>query len=1202
MLRPITAATYLSLCAAFTLWSQEPAPDLILHHAKVVTVDAAFTIAEAMAIRGDRIVRVGSSAEVLALKGPKTETIDLGGKMVLPGLVDCHAHPLAASVVEFDHTLPQMDSVQDVLDYFAARAKVVPEGEWITLRQVFITRLREQRYPSRAELDRAAPRHPVLFATGPDAMFNSLGLQRNGIDRHYIIPDGGPGLVEKNPQTGEPTGLVRTFARFLKIPSTGQQPTPADQQRCLARLFKDYHRVGITGVCERDVYPEQVPIYQALRDSGRAPMRVALSYHVSSEGDLAKIRATIQGVARHPLFTNKDPMLRIIGIKTYLDGGMLTGSAYLRQPWGVSAMYGITDPTYRGVLFIPQERLEAMVTTAVENGLQFTAHSVGDGAVHALLAAYEEVNKQHPVRGVRPCISHSNFMSREAVDQAARLGVMLDIQPAWLYLDTRTLLKQFGYDRLRYFQPLRSIFEAGGVAGGGSDHMQKIGSLRSNNPYNPFLGIATAVTRRARWHEGQLHPEEALSREQAIRFYTINSARILFLDGVTGSLETGKFADFIVLDRDLLTSPEEQLAGTQVLQTYLGGNRVYGATEVKAITAHSTATASASSKASASAAEAEKGAGKFRSLDPAQVKADGEIGRRIDLTINKNLLVIEVENQFLKPFRRKQSRPFDYIGLGKLIDATVSFAYYTRDPKVVELKDHLVKELIATQLADGYLGTFPEGSRIRDIFDEHEIAYNIYALVNNYRRFHDQPSLDAARKLADYILKNYQTAIAARDPKLVCKVNIERAMIALSEATGDARYRDYIVDRENTRRWNSPIDVVNAGQFSSADGHAYTFMNTCLAQLDLCRQQPDKSLLTQSQRVIDYLTQDDGLMITGTCSLAERFRNQQETHGDVGESCATAYLIRLAHTRLQLEGNTLDGDLIERALYNALFAAQSPDGRSLRYYTAIDGPRKYHPTDSYCCPGNWRRIVAELPEMIYYRSADGGVMVNLYTDSTADVPISDNLSVRLRQETDYPNSGKVLLKVEPSRAAEFPVKLRIPRWCESAAVSVNGQPASGSAAPGQWCSIARSWKPGDLVTLDMPMKTRLVRGRKLQAGKVAVMRGPVLFCFSPARQAHRYPFYSGQGPNAVDTQRAVDEAIDKTQIDWVTPSALVPDRTIRPDGQALEVRAWGPTSDRSKPADLTLVLTEFIDPTGLLTYWPVGDSRANCDDELSLLR
>jgi len=621
----------------------------------------------------------------------------------------------------------------------------------------------------------------------------------------------------------------------------------------------------------------------------------------------------------------------------------------------------------------------------------------------------------------------------------------------------------------------------------------------------------------------------------------------------------------------------------------------------QALQAHSTI-APDSSPTPPPAAPAGTGVGKFFSLDSAQVKLGGEIGRRINLTINSNLLAIDVENQFLKPFRQKQSRAFDYIGLGKLIDATVSLARYSKDSRVIELKDRLIHELIATQLDDGYLGSFPAGTRIRDLFDEHEMAYNLHALVNHYRKFNHQPSLDAARKLADYVLKTYQAAIATRDPKLVCKIDVERAFIALSQATGDLRYRDYIIEREKTRQWNPPIDLVNDGQYSSAEGHAYTFMNLCLAQLDLYREQPDQALLAQSRRVITFLTENDGLMISGTCSLAERFRDNQETRGDVGESCATAYLIRMAHHRLQLEGKTLDGDLMERAIYNALFAAQSPDGRSLRYYTAIDGPRKYHPRDTYCCPGNWRRIVAELPEMICYRSADGGVLVNLYSTSTVDVPMAHDLSVQLRQETDYPNSGKVILKVDPSRSAEFPLTLRIPRWCDSAALSVNGQPSASPTKPGEWASVRRLWKAGDVVTLEMPMKTRLVRGRKLQAGKVAVMRGPVLFCLSPSGQAARYPVCAGDGANPAETQRSVEQAVSNTRFDWGTLATPVPDKTIRPDGLALEVRAWGPASDRTKPADLTLRLTEFVDPTGQATYLPGDNPKAGVDDELRLGR
>jgi predicted amidohydrolase YtcJ len=195
--------------------------------------------------------------------------------------------------------------------------------------------------------------------------------------------------------------------------------------------------------------------------------------------------------------------------------------------------------------------------------------------VQTLLDVYEEINKEMPIRPTRPCITHANFQSREMVGTLPRLGVVVDIQPAWLYLDTRTLVKQFGYDRLRWFQPLHSIFEAGGIAGGGSDHMQKIGSLRSVNPYNPFLAMATAITRQAKWYEGALHPEEALTREQAIRFYTKNNAYLLFKEDKLGSLEPGKLADFVVLDTDLLICPADRIAGTQVLRTYVDGSLVF---------------------------------------------------------------------------------------------------------------------------------------------------------------------------------------------------------------------------------------------------------------------------------------------------------------------------------------------------------------------------------------------------------------------------------------------------------------------------------------------------------------------------------------------------------------------------------------------------------------------------------------------------
>ena len=548
--------------------------ELILRNGKIVTVDGDFSIAGAMAIGQGSILRVGDEKDVDKARGAATKVIDLDGKTVIPGLIDSHVHATSACMTEFDHPIPDMETIADVLAYVKARAEALGPDKWIGVRQVFITRLREQRYPTRAELDAAAPHNPVLFSTGPDASVNSLAMQLSGIDKDFKVDDGGSGYVERDPSTGEPTGILRSCTRFVKYQAADAGATGADRLGRLEELLHDYNSVGITGIVDRNAGSGAVDQYRTLQSTGRLSLRVGISRGVGTSGSIEEIQQNIRRIADDPL-RKGDAMLRIIGIKTFLDGGMLTGSAYMRKPWGVSEIYSITDPEYRGLLYIPRDRLVPIVRTCIENGMQFTAHSVGDGAVHTLLDVYEEINRTLPIRDTRPCITHSNFMSAEAVEKAARLGVIVDIQPAWLYLDTRTLTAQFGYDRLRYFQPLASIFRAGGIAGGGSDHMQKIGSLRSVNPYNPFLGMWVTIARRGRWYDGVLHPEEALTREQALRFYTINNAYLMSLEKQTGSLEPGKLADFAILDRDILTCELDALRGTKVVATYVNGRRVF---------------------------------------------------------------------------------------------------------------------------------------------------------------------------------------------------------------------------------------------------------------------------------------------------------------------------------------------------------------------------------------------------------------------------------------------------------------------------------------------------------------------------------------------------------------------------------------------------------------------------------------------------
>jgi predicted amidohydrolase YtcJ len=332
--------------------------------------------------------------------------------------------------------------------------------------------------------------------------------------------------------------------------------------------------VGFTTIADRGASASGIEVYKGIKDSGQLSVRLRLSHTFATGGQWRTTELALDEILASPLI-RPDPMLQIVGTKLWLDGGMLTGSALMLEPWGVSQIYGITDKEYRGVQRTPSEHLGRMIKKVSEAGLQFTAHAVGDGAVKLLLDAYEEVNKGGSIKASRPCLTHSNFMTPESITQAAKLGVVVDMQPIWFYLDGATLLKQFGEERMSRFQPLRALFSAGVVVGGGSDHMQKIGSLRSINPYNPWLAMWIAIERRCRDMDRPLYPEGGLSREEAVRLYTINNAFVLNCEKDAGSLEVGKLADFIILDRDILSCPAEDIKATQVLETWLDGRRVW---------------------------------------------------------------------------------------------------------------------------------------------------------------------------------------------------------------------------------------------------------------------------------------------------------------------------------------------------------------------------------------------------------------------------------------------------------------------------------------------------------------------------------------------------------------------------------------------------------------------------------------------------
>jgi len=572
-------------------------------------------------------------------------------------------------------------------------------------------------------------------------------------------------------------------------------------------------------------------------------------------------------------------------------------------------------------------------------------------------------------------------------------------------------------------------------------------------------------------------------------------------------------------------------------------------------------------------------------VDVRQVKVGGEIGRRIDVTCRNNLMVLDLDKDFLPPFQKKEQAE-GYIGLGKTIDAAVRLAASTGDPAVVERKRKLVAATIAAQEPDGYLGLLRPDARVFALWDIHEMGYLIYGLTMDHRFFGEQASLEAARKLANYLIDRW-SAEPDREPGggmitvHMAVTGVESAMLALHDATQDRRYLDFCVQMRKLPEWNARIVTGRHGQI---EGHAYAHICRCIAQLRLNRLQPDQRLLKPAHDVIDFLTGHDGLVITGACGDHECWHDTQEGTLNLGETCATAYLIRMLDELLRMEGRPLYGDLMERAIYNALFAAQSPDGRRIRYYSPFDGPREYFKGDTYCCPCNYRRIVAELPGMICYRAGDG-VLVNLYTPSTVKLALAGENTVTIRQETKYPQDGTVVLNVDPAQPAEFKLQLRVPRWCDTPAAAVNGERLSAEAKPGEFLTINRRWQAGDSVRLELPMKWRLVKGRQAQAGRVAVMRGPLVFGLNRARH---------EKLAKVDLRLIV--------IDPDTLQEPVADDSVHPGGLACRLQAWEPGAwyPMSKKT-LDLTLTEFADPAGEAVYFKVPDPKAAglVDDELS---
>jgi predicted amidohydrolase YtcJ len=548
--------------------------DWIFRNAKVLTVDAKFSIASAIAIQGEKILAVGSDAEVMKTRGEKTKVIDAQGRCILPGLYDSHTHPTGAAMSEVNEEIPYLTNLDDVFAYIRKKVQTQPEGEWIVLRYAFPTRLAEARFPTKAELDAVAPKHPVLYHAGPAGVVNSKALSVSKIDKD--TPNPANGVIVRDPKTGEATGMLRNAYGVLKnVP--GEKAGKIDRRTALKNLFKMYNEHGITSIADRAGSRGDLDLYRSLRKADELTLRINCSRSFSPYGSREEIAKRLEQLPGDDTLGGPtgvgDEWVRIGPIKFFLDGGMLNGTAFMRQPWPPGETYQIIENDYRGLLFTSLEQTKILAGEAAKRKWSVTAHCAGEGGMDVLLDAYEYVDRTTPIKDLRFCITHANFPSAQNLKRCEQLGVCADVQPAWLYKDGATLHKVLGGERVRWFQPYKSWLRHT-VIGGGSDHMIKLDPRKATNPWDPWLAIEVCLTRET--EKGLvLNPEEALSREEALRLYTINNAYLHREEKVKGSLEPGKLADLIVIDRDYLTCPTEEVSQIRVQTTMVGGRVVF---------------------------------------------------------------------------------------------------------------------------------------------------------------------------------------------------------------------------------------------------------------------------------------------------------------------------------------------------------------------------------------------------------------------------------------------------------------------------------------------------------------------------------------------------------------------------------------------------------------------------------------------------
>jgi len=554
--------TYFALVAlAPAVLGSQTKADLVLVNGKIYTVDNARPMASALAVRGGRVLFVGSDAEARVLANGSTRLIDLNGATVVPGLIDAHAHLLGLGNTLRRVNLAGSTSYDEVIARVKAFSRDVKPGEWILGRGWDQNRWTTKEFPTNDALSRAFPNNPVVLTRvdGHALLANARAMELARVSASTADPEGG--RIIRLP-SGVPSGVFVDKAQSLidrAIPAASR----ADIRRAVLAAIAESNRWGLTGVHDAGESAETVGIYEDLAKAGSYNLRNYVM--LSDPGEPGSPAALRNPYLRSgPQSALYDGHLWIRAIKLYADGALGSRGAALLAPYA-------DEPTNSGLLVSRPEHLRAWAESGLRSGFQVNVHAIGDRGNRIVLDAFESALRALPKADHRFRIEHAQVLSPEDIPRFAKLGVIPSMQPTHQTSDMRWAEARVGAQRIRGAYALRSLLNTGVVISSGTDFPVE--------EVNPLLTFHAAVTRQdpTNWPEGGWYPEQKMTREEALQSMTIWPAYAGFQESMLGSLTPGKYADFVVLDRDIMRIPDTEILATRVLSTWIGGKRVYEA-------------------------------------------------------------------------------------------------------------------------------------------------------------------------------------------------------------------------------------------------------------------------------------------------------------------------------------------------------------------------------------------------------------------------------------------------------------------------------------------------------------------------------------------------------------------------------------------------------------------------------------------------